>query len=144
MTTTQSASLPKSTAPTPELSGPSGIPVLGSVLEFQRDPLGFLMRAATDYGDVARYKLGNITFLQVNKPEGVQYILQDNHHNFVKGDMFDILRRLAGDGLFTSEGDLWLRQRRLMQPAFHRRRIAGFGEIMTARTLDMLAQWDRP
>ena len=101
------------------------------------------MRAASEYGDVARYRLGNITFYQINHPDGVQHILQDNHHNYIKGDLFDIIRQLAGDGLFTSEGDLWLRQRRLMQPAFHRRRIAGFGEIMTGRTLDMLAQWER-
>ena len=92
--------------------------------------------------DVARYRLGNITFYQVNHPDGAQHILQDNHHNYIKGDLFDIIRQLAGDGLFTSEGDLWLRHRRLMQPAFHRRRIAGFGEIMTGRTLDMLAQWE--
>ena len=126
-----------------EVTGPAGKPVLGNTLQFQRDSLGFLMRAAADYGDVARYRLGNITFYQINHPDGAQHILQDNHHNYIKGDLFDIIRQLAGDGLFTSEGDLWLRQRRLMQPAFHRRRIAGFGEIMTGRTLDMLAQWER-
>ena len=136
-----------SVQPTPgrglDVSGPAGMPVIGNTLQFQRDPLGFLMRTAADYGDVARYRLGNITFYQINHPDGVQRVLQDNHHNYVKGDLFDIIRRVAGDGLFTSEGALWQRQRRLMLPAFHRRRIAGFGEIMTGRTLDMLAQWEQ-
>jgi cytochrome P450 len=125
------------------VTGPAGNALLGNTLQFQRDPLGFLMRAAAGYGDVARYRLGNITFHQVNHPDGVQRVLQDNHHNYIKGDLFDIIRQLAGGGLFTSEGELWLRQRRLMQPAFHRSRIAGFGEIMTGRTLDMLAQWQQ-
>ena len=128
---------------TREITGPAGAPLVGNTLQLQRDPLGFIMHVAAVYGDVARYRLGNVTFNQINHPDGAQRILQDHHHNYIKGEMFDILRQLAGDGLFTSEGDLWLRQRRLMQPAFHRRRIAGFGEVMTGRTLDMLAQWDR-
>ncbi|WP_423223185.1 cytochrome P450 [Candidatus Amarolinea aalborgensis] len=127
----------------PDVSGPAGLPVIGNTLQFQRDPLGFLMHTAADYGDVARYRLGHITFYQINHPDGVQRVLQDNHRNYVKGDLFDIIRRVAGDGLFTSEGELWQRQRRLMLPAFHRRRIAGFGELMTGRTLDMLAQWEQ-
>lgn len=126
-----------------KVTGPAGLPLLGNNVQFQRDSLGFLMRAAAEHGDVARYRLGNVTFHQVNHPDGAQRILQDNYHNYIKGDLFDILRQFAGSGLFTSEGPLWLRQRRLMQPAFHRRRIAGFGEIMTGRTLDMLAQWER-
>ncbi len=138
-TTTQLSVQP--TPVRPDVSGPAGMPVIGNTLQFQRNPLGFLMRTAADYGDVARYRLGNITFYQINHPHGVQRVLQDNHHNYVKGDLFDIVRRVAGNGLFTSEGDLWQRQRRLMLPAFHRRRIAGFGEIMTGRTLDMLEGW---
>lgn len=124
-----------------EVTGPAGQSLLGNTLQFQRDPLGFITCGAAQHGDVTRYRLGNITFHQVNHPDGAQRILQENAHNYIKGDLFDILRQLAGDGLFTSEGDLWLRQRRLMQPAFHRRRIAGFGEIMAGRTLDMLARW---
>jgi cytochrome P450 len=65
---------------------------------------------------------------------------EDGSQFHYQGDLFDIIRQFAGNGLFTSEGEIWLRQRRLMQPAFHRRRIAGFGKIMTGRTLDMLAQ----
>ncbi len=143
MSTLSLSTRPAAPAADKSVAGPAGQPLLGNTLQFQRDPLGFLLRMAADYGDVARYRLGNVTFHQVNHPDGAQRILQDNHHNYIKGDLFDILRQFAGYGLFTSEGELWLRQRRLMQPAFHRRRIAGFGEIMTGRTLDMLARWQR-
>ena len=125
-----------------EAAGPRGSVVLGNTWQLQHDPLAFLMSTAARYGDVARYRLGNVTFYQINHPDGVQRILQDNRHNYLKGDLFDIIRMVGGDGLFTSEGDLWLRQRRLMQPTFHRRRIDGFGGVMTRRTLEMLARWE--
>ena len=150
MSTLTLSTRPAAPAAAKAATGPAGMPLLGNTVQFQRDPLGFLLRMAADYGDVARYRLGNVAFHQVNHPDGAQRILQDNYHNYIKGDLFDILRQFAGHGLFTSEGDLWLRQRRLMQPAFHRRRIAGFGKIMTGRTLDMLSRWqgrpdpDRP
>lgn len=143
MTTTTLPQRPAAPVRSQAANGPPGQPILGNTVQFQRDPLGFLMRTATDYGDVARYRLGNVTFHQVNHPDGVGRILQDNQRNYIKGDLFDILRQMAGYGLFTSEGALWLRQRRLMQPAFHRRRISDFGEIMTGQTLDMLSQWEQ-
>ena len=143
MATSTRISSPGVPATGQEVTGPAGLPVLGNTLQFQRDPLRFLVDMAAAHGDVARYRLGNVTFYQVNDPDGVQRILQDNHHNYVKGDLFDIIRQVAGDGLFTSEGELWLRQRRLMQPAFHRRRIVAFGDTMTGRTLEMLAGWER-
>ncbi|MGG7380769.1 cytochrome P450, partial [Escherichia coli] len=51
------------------------------------------------------------------------------------------LKLILGNGLFTSDGDFWRRQRRLAQPAFHRRRVAAFGELMTDATLAMLERW---
>jgi cytochrome P450 len=126
-----------------EAPGPNGQFILGSSRDFQRDPLGFISRMAEEYGDVAKYHLGNVTFNQVVHPDGVQRMLQENNHNYIKGDLFDILREVAGEGLFTSEGSHWLRQRRLMQPSFHRQRIAGFGAMMSGQTLEMLERWER-
>jgi cytochrome P450 len=124
-----------------EVPGPRGNFILGSSRAFQRDPLSFITHIAQEYGPVARYRLGNVTFHQVVHPDGVQRILQEHNHNYVRGKLFDILRDVGGDGLITSEGSHWLRQRRLMQPAFHRQRIGGFGEIMTGQTLEMLGRW---
>lgn len=121
--------------------GPAGNFLLGSTLDFMRDPLDFLQRTADQHGAVARYRIANLTIFQVNHPDGVQRILQENNHNYLKGDYWDIIRQVGGDGLFTSEGAFWLRQRRLMQPAFHRQRIAGFASLITRLTEEMLARW---
>jgi len=78
----------------------------------------------------------------VSHPDGLQQILQGNNRNYIKGEFFDPVRQLAGDGLFASEGEHWLRQRRLMQPAFHQQRMAGFAEIMVRQTEQMLERWE--
>jgi cytochrome P450 len=124
------------------IPGPRGQFLLGSINDFRRDQLGFILRMAREYGAVARYRLGNVTLNQVNHPDGVQRILQENNHNYIKGDYFDPVRQVARQGLFTSEGAHWLRQRRLMQPAFHRQRIAGFADVMVRQTQRMLERWE--
>jgi len=126
----------------PIAPGPQGQFLLGSILDFQRDQLGFILRLATEYGPVARFRLANVAFNLVSHPDGIQQVLQGNNHNYIKGEFFDPVRQVAGDGLFGSEGAHWLRQRRLMQPAFHRQRIAGFAEIMVRQTESMLERWD--
>jgi cytochrome P450 len=122
--------------------GPRGQFLFGSIQDFQQDQLGFVLRMAREYGPVARYRLGSIILNQVNHPDGVQRILQENQHNYIKGSYFDPIRQVGGDGLFASEGAHWLRQRRLMQPAFHRQRVAGFAEVMTGQTVHMLGRWE--
>jgi cytochrome P450 len=123
------------------VAGPRGLPVLGSLLDFKKDYPGFMTKMARQYGDVARYRLGNLTLYQVNAPQGVQHILQDKHHNYIKGEYWDSLRQFAGNGLIVSEGTFWLRQRRLMQPAFHRQRLYPYGEVIQEAAGEMLERW---
>ena len=105
--------------------GPRGNPVLGSMRDFQRDKLGFI-RGLTRYGDVARYRTAHLTWYQVNHPEGVRRVLQENNRNYGKGALtLGFFKPVVGEGLLTSEGSLWLRQRRLIQPVFHRRSSTG-------------------
>ena len=85
--------------------GPGGRPLVGSMFDFQKDRLGFIMGLAREYGDVARYSLAHLTFYQVNHPAGVQHILQDNNHNYVRGDLYDVFRNMVGNGLAMSDGD---------------------------------------
>jgi len=111
--------------------------------DFQHDSLGFIEEVALRHGDVVRYRMATMWWHQVNHPEGVRRVLQENNHNYPKSNLTaSILRPVAGEGLFISEGRTWLRQRRLMQPAFHRQKIAAFGELMTDATLSMLDRWD--
>lgn len=134
-------------SPTPRAktaSGPREVPLLGSSLSLLRDNLGFVMTMAHHYGDVVRYHMGPMLIYQINHPDGVKRILQDHNHNYSKDTFnFPFMRVLLGNGLVMSQGDVWLRQRRLMQPKFHRRAIEHFGAIMTQETLAMLTRWRR-
>ncbi len=122
--------------------GPRGNVVLGSIGDIYRDRLRFVLDTARTYGDVAQYRVAHMTIYQVNHPEGVGRLLHDNHRNYSKDvATFGTLRLFLGNGLFTSDGDFWRRQRRLAQPAFHRRRVAAFGELMTGATQEMLDRW---
>jgi cytochrome P450 len=122
--------------------GPRGNVVLGSIGDIYRDRLRFVLDVAGTYGDVARYRVAHMRMYQVSSPEGVGRILHDNHRNYSKDvATFGTLKLFLGNGLFTSDGEFWRRQRRLAQPAFHRRRIAAFGGLMTDATLEMLDRW---
>lgn len=122
--------------------GPRGHLLWGSMFEFQRNPLRFIREVTNSYGDVVRYRMGHMIWYQVNHPDGVRRVLQENNRNYGKGTLtLGILKPVLGEGLLTSEGDLWRRQRRLMQPVFHRRSVAAFGRLMTDETLAMLDRW---
>lgn len=122
--------------------GPRGHPVWGSQRDFQADPLRTFDAAARRYGDIVRFRSGPAHFYLITHPDDVKHVLQDNHPNYVKGPLNDLyLKPLLGDGLLTSEGGFWLRQRRLMQPAFHRQRLAQFGAVMADEAQATAARW---
>jgi cytochrome P450 len=116
--------------------------VLGSTGDIYRNRLRFVLDVAGTYGEVARYRVAHMKVYQVSSPAGVGRLLHDNHRNYSKDVVtFGTLRLFLGNGLFTSDGEFWRRQRRLAQPAFHRRRVATFGGLMTGATLAMLERW---
>ncbi len=122
-----------------------GRPFIGSLREFQRSPLGFSLEISQNYGDIARVTLLGEESIFVNDPDAIQHVLQGNARNYDKQTMdYQLLYPLVGRGLLTSDGDAWLRQRRLMQPAFHRQRIASLGQMMVEETLAALARWQDP
>ena len=107
-----------------------------------KNPLVRMIEDMGRYGPVVRYRfLGTPIFL-LSHPDGVERVLHSNHANYNKSNFdYRMLRRMLGDGLLTAENPLWLRQRRLIQPMFHRQRIAGFASIMTEEASLMLAGW---
>lgn len=121
--------------------GPKGHLLLGSLPEFQRDQLGFYAQCARAYGDVVPVRLGPRRGILFYHPDAIEDVLVTKVRDFVKSPGVRLLRMLLGDGLLLSEGDFWLRQRRLVQPAFHRQRLAAYGEVMTAYTARRLADW---
>jgi cytochrome P450 len=121
--------------------GPKPDPILGNLLAFRRDPLGFYTACAREYGDVARFRIVNVNVYLLSNPELIETVLVENNSNFIKGRVIRSNRSLLGNGLLTSEGDFWRRQRRLSQPAFHRERIAEYANIITQFTDQMMADW---
>src|SRR5204862_122596 len=104
--------------------------LLGNLPEFGKDLLGFITQCAREYGDIVRLRLANRVAYLLNHPDYMEYVLVTNHRNFVKNSFFwRHVKAVFGSGLLTSEGDFWLRERRLCQPAFHREQIAGYGTV---------------
>ena len=97
----------------------------------RRDPLAFISGLARSYGDISHVVAGGEHVVLLNHPQLVKDVLVTNQRNFRKGKGLERARRLLGDGLLTSEGDTHLCQRRLIQPAFHKERIASYASAMT-------------
>ncbi len=96
------------------------------------DPLRFFTDLAQTYGDLVSYRMAGEQVFFVNSPQHIKDILVTYNRSFIKGRGLERAKRLLGDGLLTSEDPLHLRQRRLMQPAFHRERIASYAATMVA------------
>jgi cytochrome P450 len=121
--------------------GPRGLPVIGNV-QLLRDPLRGLTEAREQFGDVACFRVGPVRFLSLGDPELAQHVLIKNHRNYVKSRSYEGLRLVLGDGLVTSEGEHWRRQRKLAQPAFHRQRLAALADVMAQCVRERLDDWD--
>ena len=96
------------------------------------------------YGDVARIRVGPMVIHQFVRPEHVRHILVTNLANYPKGASHDKLRLALGNGLLTSDGPFWQRQRRLMQPTYTPRGVTRFANIMTESSQEMLQRWHSP
>ncbi len=119
--------------------GPKNPPVLGHYLSFRKDPPAFLQSLKQTYGDIAFYRIGPANIYHLAHPDLIKDVLVTQQHSFVKSRVLQRSKVLLGEGLLTSEAPLHTRQRRLVQPGFHRQRLAGYGAIMidyAARTRD--------
>ena len=108
--------------------GPPGRFLTGHLGELRRDLLGLYTRCARQYGDVALLRFGLRPVWVLSHPDLVEQVL--GSRNFTKHYALRLNRLLLGNGLLSSEGDFWLRQRRMMQPAFLRDRLAGYADVM--------------
>jgi cytochrome P450 len=133
-----SSTIPRKKAP--GLFMPVPLPI-GWVSDAQQKPIDFLMNGWRKYGDVFRYQTGPFVFIQVVHPDHVRYVLQDNAKNYPRSKFYDLMKLAVGEGMVTSEGDYWRRNRRLAQPAFHRQRVSALGDSMVQLTAAMLQRW---
>ena len=122
--------------------GPRGDWLLGSTLDFKASPLEFIVYVQRAYGDVARFRVGPSYWYLVSHPDDIHSIMTEKADIFLKPT---VARRLwskfLGDGILTSEGEVWRRQNRMMRPAFHRDRINAYGDLMVEYTHRMIDGW---
>src|ERR1700752_2839452 len=104
-------------------------------------PLEYFSRIARDYGDIAGLRVLNFKTIFINHPDLIEEVLVINARRSIKGRVLRANRHVFGEGLLTSAGDFWLRQRGLAQPALHRARIASYAETMVEYAERLLEEW---
>jgi cytochrome P450 len=115
------------------IPGPREIPFIGSVHRRFSSPLTFFETLKRDHGDAARFSLFSEKFVLFSDPALVNEVLLTKQHSFRKGRALEGARLFLGNSLLVSEGEEHTQQRRLIQPAFHRARIAGYAQVMAER-----------
>lgn len=120
--------------PTP-VPGPTSWVPGATFLAFRRNPLDFFMRTARTYGDIAQFSFGPQQFYLVSHPEWIEDVLVNSAKRFSKGVALQRAKRLLGEGLLTSEGQAHLKQRRTIQPMFHRQQVQRFADAMVSHAL---------
>ncbi|MBC7929157.1 MAG: cytochrome P450 [Rubrivivax sp.] len=132
----------KSPTPPSNVPGPEGNRFFGPmVARSRRDPLGFMTELAGTYGDICSFRVGLERVFFINRPDYIRDVLVNHYDNFLKGRGRQRAKHFLGEGLLLSEGELHRRQRRLAQPAFHRRRISAFADVMADYCERTSARW---
>jgi cytochrome P450 len=122
--------------------GPRTLSPLTNAAALQRDSIRFALDIWQRYGDVVHFRFLFWPAYVLYHPDQVKRVLQENHRNYTKNfPMMKAAQEIFGNGLFTNDGESWLHQRRLMQPSFHHKRLAGFGRLMSEAAAAMLERW---
>jgi cytochrome P450 len=121
--------------------GPQGNFLIGVSPFRARDPLVLVTGWAREFGDIFHYRFLHLHVYFFAAPEYIEQILVTQQRKFIKGRVFQANRELFGSGLLTSEGDFWQHQRTLIQPSFHRERIAAYARTMVDHSQRMLETW---
>jgi cytochrome P450 len=127
---------------------PRANPVLGSALDLRKSQIRTYERVMREHGDVVKLVVGppgvRFDLYCVFHPDGVKAVLAGSREGYSKGNRFyQQIAQSFGWGLLTSEGELWRRQRRLVQPLFTRRQIAAYAELMAEEAAAVAGRWDR-
>ena len=104
---------------------PGAIPILGHLIQFKKNPLKFFHKCSKEMGTIYKIKLLNKEYVVVNHPDAIRHVLVNNVKNYSRRKSYAFLQELLGDGLLTSEGEGWKKQRRLTQPVFSKEQLHG-------------------
>lgn len=123
------------------LPGPRGVPLLGVAPAMKRDSLGFIAEVQRRHGDVAALPLPGLRGVLVHDPDLIELVLTETEHRTEKGKLYDAVKTVYGEGLVTSSGALWKRQRRIAAAVFAPKRLAGFHDIIVDATARLAERW---
>lgn len=114
----------------------------GNVRQIVKDPVAFLGRLPADYGPVVKAGFAGKTYFILQHPDYIKHVLLDNHKGYSKPGATKLLGLFLGEGLITSNGELWYKKRRLMQPAFHKQRVGYMLDIINEETTSLINKLD--
>jgi cytochrome P450 len=121
--------------------GPSSRLPLNLFFDFLQDPLTVLHNLSKEYGDISHFKFGKHHIYLINNPDYIKDVLVNYENNFIKSRGLQLAKRILGEGLLTSEGELHRRQHQLIQPVFQQDEIPRYANIMTDYALNISSQW---
>ncbi len=125
--------------------GPRPLPIIGNLLSLRNKPLAFLQEVQRTYGDIATIYIGRSPFVLLSKPEYVRYVLVEHPRQFTSGaaqsNGNNTDASVANEGLLSLDGEKHRQQRRAVQPAFHKKRVENYADIMQQYTHELLATW---
>ncbi len=122
--------------------GPRGLPVIGSLLHYFKDILGFLTKNSERYGDIVFFSLGPRNIYQISEPEYIKKVLITDSRNFIKSRALERAKMVVGEGLLTNEGESHLRNRRVIQPLFHKKAIPNYIDAVISHTENLCRVWE--
>lgn len=115
---------------------------LARLRRLRHDPLSYLLSLREEFGDLAYFQLWGLRSMMLSSPEHIHEMLVKKAHQFTRArTQTQIIGRLVGQSVLTTDGEFWRRQRKLLQPAFHHKRIAGYGAVMVNHALKQAAGW---
>lgn len=121
-------------------AAPGRLPLLGHALPLWRRPIAFL-ESLREHGDIVRLDIGTWPVHVLTSPDHVHAVLVQQAQQFGRGRIFERLRPMFGNGIVTTDGDFHRKQRRMVQPAFHRNHITEYAEVMGRAAEAMCASW---
>ncbi|MDX1903639.1 MAG: cytochrome P450 [Thermonemataceae bacterium] len=117
--------------------------LLGNLGKFYQKPLTYIAEAKQEVGDIFEIKSPFGKLIAIANPAYIKHVLQDNNKNYHKGMAYRVTKPLLGEGLLTSEGEFWRKQRRLIQPAFHKAKLENLFDIMQETTKTVIEEWKK-
>ncbi len=126
----------------PNPPGPVGNFILGSLKEVAVNPIRLFMESTDKYGDIVRFRFAKLVAYLISNPDYIKYVFIDNASNYRKASTYKKLKPILGEGLLTSEGNLWQKQRKFFQPIFQRNKMEGFFDTITDSINLMLEKWE--